>query len=222
MAYALALLATYSEWQEWLFEEINTIVSNKPTDQLEYLDIYHRLPRCLALMLETMRLFTPLVHLAKMPARDIEVTTSTQKYFLPEGTTIYIGGLAIHQDPKTWGADSHDFRPSRWLNNPSLTPSASNSEYTIAAQIKSFPKGAFLPWSLGPRACPGQKMSQVEFVSVFMTIFGRYRCEAIKVREGETKEEIRERLAKVMEESQPKLTLQMMRNQDLKVRWVKR
>jgi cytochrome P450 len=83
MAYALALLTAYPEWQEWLYEEIGQVVGDQNMDGLEYNEIYPHLPRCLALMvrdtrpacppvensrltheqLETMRLFTPLTHL---------------------------------------------------------------------------------------------------------------------------------------------------------------
>ena len=134
---------------------------------------------------------------------------------------MYISTVALHLDPKTYGADAHEFNPSRWLVSPSLAPSVTSTNYTIAANVKSFPKGTFLPWSIGPRACPGQKMSQVEFVSVFMTIFGRYRCEIVRL-EGESEEEATKRMKAVMKNSGPKLTLQMVRNQDMKVRWVKR
>ncbi|KIW92230.1 uncharacterized protein Z519_07214 [Cladophialophora bantiana CBS 173.52] len=225
MAYALALLATYPEWQDWLYEEINTIVGARGAENLEYAEIYPRLPRCLALMLETMRFFPPLTHIAKQTnsTHDVSITTTSGKsYYIPTNTIIYINTVSLHLDPRTWGDDAMTFRPSRWLVSPDTAPSRTGAEYTIAQNIKSPPKGTFLPWSAGPRVCPGQKMSQVEFVSVFMTIFGKYRCEAVKVRDEETAEEVKQRLEAVMRDSQPKLTLQMMRNKDLKLRWIRR
>lgn len=65
-------------------------------------------------------------------------------------------------------------------------------------------------------------MSQVEFVSVFMSIFGFYRCEAVKIRDDESDDQVRARFEAVMQDSQPKVTLQMMRNKDMKVKWTKR
>lgn len=134
---------------------------------------------------------------------------------------MYISTVALHSDPKTYGADASDFNPSRWLNSPSLVPSATDPSYTIAAQIKNFPKGTYLPWSSGPRVCPGQKMAQVEFVTVFMTILGKYRCEAERS-EGEGDEQVKRRVEAIMRNSAPKLTLQMSRNEDLKLRWTER
>ena len=54
-----------------------------------------------------------------------------------------------------------------------------------------------------------------------MTIFGRYRCEVVR-REGETEGEVLKRMEGIMRDSAPKLTLQMRRNRDLKVRWLRR
>lgn len=248
MAYALTLLTTYPKWQDWLFEEISQVVGDKDLDSLEYAEVFPRLPRCLALMvrptspaksktssfppslltfsitiqLETMRLFPPLTHIAKQTnsQHDVSITTPSGKdYYIPTNTIVYISSVALHRSSSTWGSDAHLFRPSRWLIDPTVSPSSPQS---TMANVKTMPKGTFLPWSSGPRSCPGMKMSQVEFVSVFMTIFGQYTCAAVKVREGETEEEVRERFEAVMRDSQPKLTLQMMRNRELKVKWSRR
>lgn len=50
MAYAQALLCTHPEWQEWLYEEIKVVLEGKDLDNLEYNEVYFKLPRCLALM----------------------------------------------------------------------------------------------------------------------------------------------------------------------------
>ena len=83
------------------------------------------------------------------------------------------------------------------------------------------PSGTFLPWSSGPRRCPGIKMSQVEFVAVMATIFREYRVSPM-VSEGETMEMAKERLEAVMYDSQPRITMQMNRPQDAKLKWARR
>ncbi|KAI1613724.1 cytochrome P450 [Exophiala viscosa] len=50
MAYALAFLATFPKWQDWIYEEISQVVGDREVEYLEYADIFPRLPRCLALM----------------------------------------------------------------------------------------------------------------------------------------------------------------------------
>lgn len=82
-------------------------------------------------------------------------------------------------------------------------------------------KGTFLPWSSGPRMCPGQKMSQVEFVSVIATIF-RSCSIAPALAEGESHEQGKERLLKVIANSRPSLTLQMTSPDQVTLKWSKR
>ena len=50
MAYALAEMATHPQWQDWLYQEIHAVLGNKSIDELEYNEIFPRLPRCLALL----------------------------------------------------------------------------------------------------------------------------------------------------------------------------
>jgi hypothetical protein len=69
------------------------------------------------------------------------------------------------------------------------------------------------------------KMSQVEFVSVFMTIFRRWRVELVRKDVGgrrETEEEARERAREAMRDSQSRLTLQMNRPREVKIRFLEK
>ena len=124
---------------------------------------------------------------------------------------VYINNSALHANPETWGADSLDFRPTRWL---SKDPESDDVPVIV-------PRGRFVPWSGGPRVCPGQKMSQVEFVAVMAAIFRRYTVAPV-LEKGETVEAAKQRLREVMEDSQPRLTLQMNRPRDVKLKWSKR
>lgn len=83
------------------------------------------------------------------------------------------------------------------------------------------PRGTFIPWSIGPRSCPGQKMSQLEFVTVIATLFRRCKASP-KLKDGEDIEEARRRLLGCMEDSQAGLTLQMTKPQDVDIRWERR
>ena len=74
---------------------------------------------------------------------------------------------------------------------------------------------------MGPRNCPGQKMAQVEFVAVFSNIFKRYTVEPM-VSKGETLAMAKEKLSAIAADSQPRLTLQVNRPQDVRLKWTKR
>lgn len=64
-------------------------------------------------------------------------------------------------------------------------------------------------------------MSQVEFVAVMATLFGKCVAEPMP-RSGESMEEARQRLLDVMQDSQPVLTLQMNRPTDVHIQWRER
>jgi len=77
-------------------------------------------------------------------------------------------------------------------------------------------------------------MAQVEFIAVFLMLFRRYRLEVVKL-EGETDEEVNQRLDGMMRNSISKLTLEMnvygMSEEDrgkeregrgIGLRWIKR
>jgi cytochrome P450 len=120
---------------------------------------------------------------------------------------VYVSAQSMHLDRAIWGPDVLSFNPARWLD-------AATGELLTPA------KGTFLPWSGGPRVCPGMKFSQVEFVAVFATMFRSARCEALRG-EGETGEQARARLEGIMADSVSKLTLQVRDPSQVKLTWVR-
>jgi cytochrome P450 len=50
LAYAIALLACYPQWQNWLREELDHAFQNSEVDEIQYQEVYPRLRRCLAIM----------------------------------------------------------------------------------------------------------------------------------------------------------------------------
>src|SRR2546421_5123387 len=163
------------------------------------------------LQLETLRLYTPVMHTTRSPNARQVLTKGPDTYVVPANSLIYINNSALHTNPKTWGSDSLEFRPTRWLSQ------SSESEDVLV----TMPRGTFLPWSGGPRVCPGQQMSQVEFVAVIAPIFSGYTVAPV-LEKGETVEAARERLQGVVLDSQPRLTLQMNKPYEVKLKWSRR
>jgi hypothetical protein len=64
-------------------------------------------------------------------------------------------------------------------------------------------------------------MSQVEFVSVVMTLFGKCNVEPV-AEKGQTVEQARERLLGLLQDSQPVLTLQINKPREVKLKWTRR
>ena len=214
LSYALVILSRYPSWQEWIFEEIDSIMPTDPSTDLDYTALFPRTMRIQAFMFEVLRLFAPLIHIAKETKVPQTITTSRGAFHFPAYTTVYLNTVGVHIDPDVWRnlnlapnearseTDELVFRPTRWLNPVSE-----------AQAIFKPPKGAYVPWSAGPRVCPGQKMAQVEFVAIFLRLFQGHRIEAVRLKTAEGEVESRDmmerRLDARMRDSISILTLQM-------------
>jgi cytochrome P450 len=114
-------------------------------------------------------------------------------------------------DQHSWGLDSRLYRPSRWIT----TDKSGNQEIITPA------RGTFLPWSSGPRVCPGRKMAEVEFVSILATLFRKCRIEPV-LESGETMKQAGERLWAVLRDCEAKLVLEMNHPEKARLRWKRR
>ncbi|KAL3437116.1 cytochrome P450 [Aspergillus tetrazonus] len=155
MGYTVTLLAAYPQWQDWIREELQTLPEHPSTWRYE--EIYSKCRRTLAVMYETLRHFPPVLHTTRAVLEPQQLTSSAGTHFLTPPMDLYISQLSLHLDPKIWGPDATEFRPSRWLDGP--------------GQLTTPEKSTYLPWSGGPRICFGMKMSQVEFVATIATLF---------------------------------------------------
>ena len=209
ISYALVYLARYPKWQDWLLEEIDANLPADPNIELDYVAVYPKTVRIMAFMMEVLRHFTPLVHISKQTQTAQTISTSRGNYWLPANTTVYVNTIALHGNPDLWRGlnagpdekveeeDEWVFRPSRWINPPGSTQ-----------PLFQPPKGAYVPWSAGPRICPGQKMAQVEFTAIFLTLLRQHRIDAVPM-EGETRDETDKRLDETMHNSMSILTMTM-------------
>ena len=123
-------------------------------------------------------------------------------------TTININGL--HALPEFWGDDALKWRPSRFARVDS------NGEEQIVAQ----PRGTFLPWSDGNRACPGRKFGQVEHVALMASVFRNHKVEAVPEK-GESTEQTRKRIMSVVNDSGMVLNVQINHPERAWLRWSK-
>jgi cytochrome P450 len=235
LSYALVLLCRYPEWQNWILEEVDNLLPTSSTEPVDYAAIFPKATRIMAVMLETLRIFVPVIHLARDAQTPQVIQTSTRTYSIPADCNVYVDSVALHLDKTLWRdlnrpeetssekpcsiandndaaklPDEQTFRPSRWVNPPDS-----------ASPLFQPPRGAYVPWSAGPRVCPGQKMAQVEFTAIFLTLFRRHRIEVVPLNLGdgreETREEVNARLDALMRDSISVLTLQMVGVYDVEV-----
>lgn len=163
-----------------------------------------------------LRLMPVIGHISRhIPEPGLTVTCKGKSHFLKGPMLVYLNAPALHYRKSTWGDDAHDFRPSRWFVQDEFTGKLTQERHIEPE------KGSFISWSGGPRVCPGMKMSQVEFVTCMATLFSRVNVEPV-VKSGETMEEARARIYEAANDVTPRITTQMVRPEDIVLRWVKR
>jgi cytochrome P450 len=213
--FAITLLATSPETQQWLAEELDHVFGHRPMKEWDYSEDYPRLKRTLAILYETIRLYSP-VPIAKSTGRtDQYLVVEGESYFLPRNSLLIPNHVALHTHPKFWGQDSLCWKPQRWIEQPS--PTDLDEERFTAIR-----RGSFIPWSEGIRICPGKKFSQVEFTAAIAAIFKNWRVEP-QVFLGETLEGACARVSKLVEEDTAQvLLLQMLHPERAPLVWKRR
>jgi cytochrome P450 len=104
--------------------------------------------------LETLRLYPIAATLPKSTNSAQKITYRNQTIDIPANTTIQIDIVTVQRSSALWGSDSQVFRPSRWLM-PSdyIPPPNTTNESTAHTALLCPPKGAFIAFSAGFRAC---------------------------------------------------------------------
>ena len=108
---------------------------------------------------ESLRLYPPVVALLRRTVKDIRLGgESGAGILIPEGTEVVLPLLTWHHDPKYWGHDADKFRPERFGEGGARRPGS----------------GAFIPFSMGPRACIGRAFSMLEAKLVMAMLVQRF------------------------------------------------
>ncbi|KAF8633326.1 hypothetical protein AX17_004498 [Amanita inopinata Kibby_2008] len=155
---ALALLALHPEVQEQLYRHIKEVVPHGSLPAYEQMPL---LTYTLAVVYETLRLFPPVTAIPKYSSEDTTLTTSNihgEKLTIPvpKGTYLLIDTPGLHYNPRYW-KNPHEFNPSRFLGD--------------------WNRDAFVPFSIGARACLGRKFAETESVAVLSMIVMHYQVE---------------------------------------------
>lgn len=202
MGLAIVLLAANPDCQEWMREVLTQLPSDVRSWQYE--EIFPKCNRILAVMFETLRLFTPSLRSSRSVNMQQSIQSQGISHHLSAPMIVNVNLQAIHNSTDLY-PDPTVFQPTRWLEEDSLvTPR----------------RGTFVPWISGPRQCPGMKMAQVEFVTTFATLFRNARCEAIK-EAGETQEQATARMNQVLKEAEQGATMQVKDPSKVKLRWIR-
>ena len=133
--------------------------------------------------------------------------SSGKKMIVPAGCQLTLVTSYVHRNPRYWprldeddARDLYKFKPRRWLDIKSTNQEESlldksvdsedpqidgpweeaengSSQKNARGNFYNPPKGAYLPFSEGPRACMGRRFAQVEAFAVLAVIFRHFSVE---------------------------------------------
>ncbi|KAF7557897.1 hypothetical protein G7Z17_g278 [Cylindrodendrum hubeiense] len=122
-----------------------------------------KLPYLRAVVAEATRLLPSIVYqlLREAPEEGITVNDC----FIPPGTSIGISPLAQNRDKGIWGKDANEFRPERWIEDPSKTAFYESYNMTFGGN--------------GPRACVGKNLALVEMYKFLSQLLRDFDVEIV-------------------------------------------
>ena len=144
------MLATHPDIQEKLAAEVDSVLAGRtPTA-----DDLQRMPYTRMVLQEGLRLYAP----TWSGARDVVAPTQLGGYEVAPGDVVMYLPYFTHRHPGFWDAPA-EVRPERFA------PEAVQGRH----------KGAYLPFSAGPRMCIGNHFSLMEGALILAMICQRYR-----------------------------------------------
>ncbi|KAI9683652.1 MAG: hypothetical protein M1829_004957 [Trizodia sp. TS-e1964] len=180
-------------------DELERIFGDKPAHLWDYDTDLHNLFGGMtgAVMNEVLRLLPPVVGIPKSTPLGYpqELSYNGRKVVIPGGAYVDLNAIASHRNPTNWpGTNPEKFCPDRWLLDPlidskplpkdfdgqvdamtDLEDSAKGND--VASSLFRPVKGAYFPFSDGPRSCLGRRFAQLEILGILALIFRSYSVE---------------------------------------------
>ncbi|XP_070574461.1 steroid 17-alpha-hydroxylase/17,20 lyase-like [Ptychodera flava] len=153
--WCFAFMIMYPDVQEKARQEIFSVIGQ---DRLPALSDRKKLPYCIAVINETLRIRPTVTVLPRSTTCD----TSVGGYQLKRGTWVWGNVWNIHMDPTAW-SEPEQFRPERFLDEDGeLIPKPNN----------------FIPFGIGRRVCLGETLAMNEMLLFFVSLMQRYTFHA--------------------------------------------
>ncbi|MFL5756380.1 MAG: cytochrome P450, partial [Chloroflexota bacterium] len=150
LTWAFVLLDRNPEARDRLEAELASVLGTRPATLADV----PSLPYTNAVANETLRLYPPAYATGREALRDIDIGGTR----IRKRHVVFASMYATHRDPRFF-PEPDRFRPERWLDGLE----------------KRLPRGAFVPFGLGPRKCIGSSFAMLELALVLATIARRWR-----------------------------------------------
>lgn len=137
LAWALYLLALNPAEQTGVAEEAERALSGTTVDR----SVLSMLGRSRDVVRETLRLYPPL----PMLLRETRCPERFRGRDIPQGAQLVVSPWHLHRHDRHW-SDPDEFHPGRWSDPEQAAPR----------------REAYMPFSSGPRACPGAGLAMAE------------------------------------------------------------
>ncbi|KAG9189198.1 hypothetical protein G6011_06066 [Alternaria panax] len=214
-------LAANPQSQEWIHEELHHYLTSNDTSTWSF-ENFKRLKRCVAVIMETLRLCHPLSLLVKTTGSTSQpLRYNGETYIIPAGTSVHCSIPALHALPKYWGPSPLTWNPGQHISvSDSQTQGTSLFESEVLAPDTS---EHYLAWAWGQRVCPGKRFSQVELVAVLAALLRDWKVEVVP-ESGETDEGARKRAwnCSLNVDHEGHMLHEMVDPESVGLRWVKR
>ena len=199
--FSILYLAMHWSSQKRLQEDLDAILGDKSISEWNYDEDMPKLfgSMCGAVMNEELRLIPPVISIPKstLSGQPQGLQIGGKHVTVPQDSNIALNTAALHRNPKYWPhtseEDLNDFRPERWLLDPTKSNSSTDDNTykeeegldfdgpdkrpDTASNLYRPPKGAYIPFSEGYRSCLGRRFAQVEILAVLAVIFKTYSVE---------------------------------------------
>ncbi|MGC3937667.1 cytochrome P450 [Roseobacter sp. EG26] len=147
LAWSLYLLALFPDWQDRVAEEAQAL------GECDF-GVLSKLRITRDVFRETLRLYPPV----PMMVRETQKEETLRKRAAPRGAQLVMSQWHLHRHTRLWDAPD-DFKPDRWQTENG----------------QACARNAYIPFSAGPRVCPGAGFAMIEGVLMLAHILRDHR-----------------------------------------------
>ncbi|MCC1480495.1 cytochrome P450 [Roseibaca sp. Y0-43] len=156
LAWALYLIATHPDWQDRLAAEAQALAPHLDGPAPDF-GILRQFPLIRDTFREALRLYPPV----PMMVREAAKPESFRNRPIAPGAQVIVSPWHMGRNETIW-PDPHAFRPERWQEDES----------------RARARDGYIPFSAGPRVCPGAGFAMAEGVLMLARILAQWRLRA--------------------------------------------